>query len=356
MDQVLAGVVRGANLIALLLLFYFYLTLVLSVFPQTRNFAVGFLGYILDPLRILGTGLVSYLPNLLFVLVAIVITRYILKATHVFFAAIERQTLKFTGFHPEWAQTTYAMVKMLFIAFVAVVIFPYLPGASSPAFQGISIFLGVLLSLGSSSAVANMVAGIILTYMRPFRVGDIVKIVDTAGIILEKNMLLTRIRTIKNVEITIPNSLVLGSHIVNYSASVGEPHLIVHTSVTIGYDAPWRKVHELLIGAAAATEEILQEPRPFVLQRSLDDFYVTYELNAYTDKPQRMAAIYSRLHENIQDRFNEAGVEILSPHYTQLRDGNKITVPEDYLPAGYEPGGLRIRKVGGEGERPGSGS
>jgi len=356
-DRVLAALVRGASVVAIVVLFYFYLSLALSFLPQTRNFAAGLLGYILDPLRTLGTGFVSYLPNLLFVLVAIVITRYILKAAHVFFTAIERQTLIFRGFHPEWARTTCSMVKMLIIVFAAVVVFPYLPGASSPAFQGISIFLGVLLSLGSSSAVANMVAGIILTYMRPFRVGDFVKIVDTSGIILEKNMLLTRIRTIKNVEITIPNSLVLGSHIVNYSASVGDPHLILHTSVTIGYDAPWRRVHELLTTAAAATEEILKEPKPFVLQRSLDDFYVTYELNAYTDRPQLMPEIYSKLHENIQDRFNEAGVEIMSPHYTQLRDGNKIAIPEDYLPAGYEPGSLRIRRVGGaEGKGPGGGS
>jgi small-conductance mechanosensitive channel len=351
-EKLATGAIRGVGLLIVLLLLYAYFPLVLSFFPETRNLAAGFLGYILDPLRTLGGAFIAYLPSLLFVLVVAVITRYVLKAVRLVFDALGQQVLAFKGFHPEWAQTTYSIVRLMILAFAAVVVFPYLPGSSSPAFQGITIFLGILVSLGSSSAVANVVAGTILTYMRPFKVGDFVRITDTLGTVLEKDLLITRIRTIKNVEITVPNSLVLGSHIVNYSASVGDPHVILHTTVTIGYDAPWRKVHELLIAAAEGTGEILREPKPFVLQTSLDDFYVTYELNAYTDKPHDMAIIYSCLHENIQNRFNEGGVEIMSPHYTQLRDGNKVTIPEPYLPAGYEPGGLRIRKVG-EGEAEG---
>jgi small-conductance mechanosensitive channel len=351
-ERLFTAIVRGAWLVAVLVLFYIYLPIVLSLFPETRNFAAGFLGYFLDPIRTLGRALVAYLPNLLFVLVVAVITRYVLKGVRIVFDALGRKGLVIRGFHPEWAQPTYSIARLLILAFAAVVIFPYLPGATSPAFQGISIFLGILVSLGSTTAVANMVAGTILTYMRPFRVGDVVQITDTLGFIIEKDLLVTRIRTVKNVEITVPNSLVLGSHIVNYSTSVGDPHLILHTSVTIGYDAEWRKVHQLLIAAAEATEHILKEPRPFVLQTSLDDFYVTYQLNAYTDRPQEMPNIYSQLHENIQDRFNEGGVEIMSPHYSQLRDGNKVTIPSPYLPAGYEPGSLRVRQVAERGKGP----
>ena len=155
-------------------------------------------------------------------------------------------------------------------------------------------------------------------------------------ITLEKTLLATRIRTIKQEFITIPNGLVLGSHIINYSSSAASSGLILHSTVTIGYDVPWRQVHQLLIDAALATESIISEPTPFVFQTSLDDFYVSYQINAFTDKPHVMAVTYSQLHQNIQDRFNEAGVEIMSPHYSTLRDGNQTTIPANYLPANYE--------------------
>ena len=221
-------------------------------------------------------------------------------------------------------------------------LFPYLPGADSPAFKGISVFLGVLFSLGSTSAIGNIVAGVILTYMRAFSLGDRVQIADTMGDVVEKTLLVTRIRTIKNVDITIPNAMVLGSHITNYSSSSQQYGLILHTTVTIGYDAPWRQVHQLLIDAATATENILQLPAPFVLQTSLDDFYVSYQINAYTDRPALMARTYSELHQNIQDRFNEARVEIMSPHYSTLRDGNQTTIPPDYLPDDYRTPGFKF--------------
>jgi small-conductance mechanosensitive channel len=179
--------------------------------------------------------------------------------------------------------------------------------------------------LGSSSAISNIVAGVVLTYMRPFKMGDRVKIADTMGDVIEKSLLITRIRTTKNVNITIPNSMVLASHIINYSSSAQDLGLILNTQVTIGYDTPWKKVHELLINAAKKTESILKNPAPFVLQISLNDFTITYEINAYTQDSNSMANLYSRLHENIQNEFNEAGVEILSPDYTVYRKDQKIT-------------------------------
>jgi small-conductance mechanosensitive channel len=258
------------------------------------------------------------------------------------FTELERGTIGFRTFYPEWAEPTYKIVRFLVIALTLIIVFPYLPGAKSPAFQGISIFLGVLFSLGSTSAVANVVAGVILTYMRAFKIGDRVKIADTIGDVMEKTLLVTRVRTIKNVDITIANAMVLGTHIINFSSSGQGEGLILHTTVTIGYDAPWRTVHQLLIDAALSTECILKKPEPFIFQTALDDFYVHYELNAYTDQPSRMAKIYSDLHANIQDKFNNAGVEIMSPHFSSVRDGNRIAIPDDYLPKGYSAPAFRL--------------
>ena len=185
------------------------------------------------------------------------------------------------------------------------------------------MFLGVLFSLGSTSAVANVVAGIILIYTRGFRKGDWVTIGDNTGEVVNQSMLATHLRTIRNEEITIPNSVVLGSYVTNFSLQAQEQGVVLHTSVTIGYDAPWRTIHKLLIDAALRTQYILHEPQPFVLQADLQDSYVKYEINAYTDHPLRMPFIYSDLHANIQDSFYEAGVEIMSPVFHALRDGNR---------------------------------
>jgi small-conductance mechanosensitive channel len=195
--------------------------------------------------------------------------------------------------------------------------------------------------------VAHGVAGTILTYMRAFQVGDFVRIGNDVGEVLEKTLLVTRIRTQKNEIVTIPNGTVLGGVVVNYSAEAKNEGVIFHTTVTIGYAAPWRQVHELLISAALATDDILHDPLPFVLQTALNDFYVAYELNAYTARPSNMLDVYSVLHQNIQDKFNEAGVEINSPHYTALRDGNQTTIPEKYLPGDYKSPAFRIQEVNG---------
>ena len=256
---------------------------------------------------------------------------------------VEKGTITLSGFYPEWAIPTYQLVRILVIALALVLAFPYLPGSSSPAFQGVSIFIGLLFSLGSTSVVANIVSGVVLTYTRAFRVGDRVRIADTVGDVIEKGLLVTRMRTIKNVEITIPNGMVMGSHIINYSIVSQEHGLILNTTVTLGYDIPWRLIHETLIKAAQATNGILAEPHPFVLQTGLDDFYVSYELNAYTNQPNIMAVIYSELHQNIQDFCNEAGIEILSPHYGALRDGNPSTIPSDYLPKDYQAPPFQIK-------------
>jgi small-conductance mechanosensitive channel len=326
---------------------YAYLTVVLNFFPWTRGYASILLQYTLSPLRTVWQEATAYLPNIFFVAVILAVAYYVSRFAKFVFREIGKETITFPGFYPEWAEPTYKIVRFMILAFTAVIIFPYLPGSKSPAFQGVSIFLGLLLSLGSSSAVANVVAGSVLTYTRAFQIGDRVKIGDATGDVTEKTLLVTRIRTIKNVNIAIPNAMVLNSHIINFGALDGEESLILHTGVTIGYDAPWRKVHELLIAAALATKDILREPKPFVYQTSLDDFYVSYELNAHTNKPNEMARIYSDLHQNIQDRFNEAGLEIMSPHYSSMRDGNSIAIPEDYLSKSYRAPAFRVLPVAG---------
>ncbi|GIW52840.1 MAG: mechanosensitive ion channel protein [Gemmatimonadales bacterium] len=340
------GAARIVRVLAVALLIYIYLPLVFSFFPWTRGLANTLFGYVLDPLKRAGTAIVDYLPNLFAIAVIALVVRYLLKFIRLIFEGVERGTISFPGFYRDWAEPTYKIVRFLVIVFALIMIYPYLPGAGTAAFQGVSIFMGVLVSLGSAGAIANIVAGVVMTYMRPFSVGDRVKIADTVGDVVQKTLLVTRVRTIKNVDITIPNAMVLASHIINYSSSAKDRGLILHTSVTIGYDAPWRKVHETLIAAAVATEGILKEPKPFVLQTALNDFYVSYELNAYTDRPNEMARIYSELHQNIQDKFNEAGIEIMSPHYTAVRDGNQVTIPADYLPKDYQAPGFKIFPLG----------
>jgi small-conductance mechanosensitive channel len=343
------GLAKLFRLAITLVVLYFYASLVLGFFPWTRGYAGVLLGYVLSPLKTVGETLVGYLPNIFFIAVIAAFAYYAIKLTRVIFTEIGKQTISIPSFHFEWAEPTYKIARFLILVLAVIVVFPYLPGAKSPAFQGISIFIGVLFSLGSTSAVANIVAGIILTYMRAFKLGDRVQIVDTVGDVIEVSLLVTRIRTIKNVEITIANSMVLGSHIINFSASARHQGLILHTEVTIGYDAPWRTVHELLISAALDTENVLTEPRPFVFQTALDDFYVHYELNAYTDQPGRMARTYSDLHTQIQEKFNEAGVEIMSPHYATVRDGNRIAIPDAYVTKDYVAPSFRFG-LGGVGD------
>jgi small-conductance mechanosensitive channel len=293
-------------------------------------------------LRWLEGAFVAFLPNLFFLAVIALITVGLLRAIRFLFQEIGRGNITFESFPAEWADPTYNIVRVLVIAMAIVAAYPYIPGGQSPAFQGISIFLGLLVSLSSSSAIANIISGVILTYTGAFRLGDVVMIANTRGAVVKKTLLVTSIRTPKNVIVAIPNSLVLSTQVLNYSGLSADEGLILHTTVTIGYDVPWRKVHELLIAAANSSEGILDKPEPFVLQTALNDFSVAYELNAYTREPYRIARMYSRLHQAIQDRFAEAGVEIMSPNYLALRDGNQVTLPADHLPEDYEPPSFRV--------------
>lgn len=345
-EERIAGILRlGISLfrfLSIAFIVYFTITLIFDQFEITKFWSAVLVQYIFSPFSKIFSTFVEYLPSLFSILVIIFVTHYAIRLIRFVFTEIEKGTISLPGFHAEWIQPTFQIARFLIIIFAVIVIFPYLPGSNSPFFQGISVFLGLLFSLGSSSAISNIVAGVVITYMRPFKIGDKVKIADTVGNVVEKSLLVTRIRTVFNVDITIPNSMVLGSHIINYSSHAQESGLILHTAVTIGYDVPWRTIYKLLISAALKTEHVLVEPKPFVLQTSLNDYHITYEVHAYTKSPNGMAEIYSELHQNIQDAFNKAGVEIMSPAFTAVRNGNTITIPEEHRTKNYEPPAFEI--------------
>ncbi|MCW2121178.1 mechanosensitive ion channel family protein [Flavobacterium sp. 7A] len=319
-----------------ILTIYLSLPILFGIFPWTKHFTDTLIEYIKSPALKIVHGVWDYLPNLVTIMVIVIFFRYVLRLIHFLKTEVENEKLQLSGFYPDWANPTYQIIKVVLYAFMGIVIFPYLPGSDSPIFQGVSVFLGVLFTFGSSGSLSNVVAGLVLTYMRLFTIGDRVKIGDVFGDVIEKSMLVTRVRTTKNEIISIPNSTVMNSHTINYSSDAPVNGLILHTTVTIGYDVPWKKVHQALIDAANRTELLQKKPVPFVLQTSLDDFYVSYQINGYTKEVNKQALIYSDLHANIQDCCNENGIEILSPHYRAARDGSQSTIPEDYLDKNYK--------------------
>ena len=334
--QILYFFIKFLKWFVYFLLLYITLPIIFSIFPFSRDWANTLFYLVWAPFKSLLLSIWNYLPNLFTILVTYYVMKYVIKFVKYIFQEIEAEKLVLSGFHSDWAMPTFSIVQFLLYAFMFILIFPHLPGSDSDIFKGVSVFVGVLFSLGSSSAIANMVAGLVITYMRPFKIGDRIKIDNVTGDIIEKTLLVTRVRTIKNEVITIPNSSVLTENTTNYSIEAKDKGLVVHTTVTIGYDVPWPKVHQVLIEAASRTDMIMDEPKPYVLQTSLEDFYVAYQINAYTREASKQALIYSSLHQNIQDACNESDIEILSPHYRAARDGNMSTIPAKYLPKDYQ--------------------
>lgn len=320
-----------ARYLVLLIQLTISVPILFAIFPQTENLALKIVSYMLEPIKMVIKSVLSYIPNLFIIVVIYYSIKYIIKGIKYIANEIESERLKLTGFYPDWAQPTFNIIRFLLYAFMIAIIYPYLPKSNSGVFQGISVFIGLIISLGSSTVIGNIIAGLIITYMRPFKVGDRIQLNETTGNVIEKTPFVTRIRTPKNEVVTIPNSFIMSSHTTNYSVSARQYGLIIHSSVTIGYDAPWRQVHQLLIDAAKATSGVQPQPEPFVLETELSDFYPCYQINAYIRDADQLARIYSDLHQNIQDKFNEAGVEIMSPHYRAERDGNTTTIPTQYL-------------------------
>jgi len=321
----LLGAVR---VVALLLVAALGVDFALGLFPWTRPFALWLWAALINPLRGLGAAAIANVPNLVLLVFIVLATRWLLRAIHLFFAGVARGSIRLANFEREWALPTYRLVRLGVIAFAAVVAYPYVPGSGSEAFKGISIFLGVLFSIGSSSFISNVIAGYSMIYRRAFQVGDRVQIGDVTGDVVESRLMVTRLRTVKNEEIVIPNSLILSGHVLNYHALARQEGLILHTTVGIGYETPWRQVEAMLLVAAERTPGLKQDPPPFVLQKALGDFAVTYEINAYCDDPRAMGRLYTALHQNILDVFNEHGVQIMTPNYESDPDQPKL-VPKD---------------------------
>jgi small-conductance mechanosensitive channel len=341
-EQIWVALHRGvvvARALVILGLAFVYLQYVLGVFPWTRGFSSQLLGLVLNPLATMGWGIVTVVPDLFFLTILFFITRYLLKIISMFFAAVGRGEVALSGFEQEWADPTYKLLRVAVIALALVVAYPYIPGSSSDAFKGISIFIGIVFSLGSSSTIANIIAGYTMTYRRAFRMGDRVKISGVTGDVIEMRLQVTHLRTIKNEEVIIPNSTILNNEVVNYSSLARTRGLILHTTVGIGYETPWRQVEAMLFLAADRTAEIKREPAPFVRQLALGDFAVTYEINVYCDNVQAMGRIYTALHENILDVFNEHGVQIMTPAYEGDPEEPKVVPKEQWFTAPARPAG-----------------
>ncbi len=331
--QAVIGVGTMVWAVSALVAAYVYLQYVLTSFPWTRGLGLGLAGMIAVPLRFLADGAISTFPKLVFLAVFIFITRYLLKIVRLFFDAVGARTVTFGSFDPEWAMPTYKLVRMLIVALAVVVAYPYVPGAQTDAFKGVSLFIGVVFSLGSSSFIGNVIAGYSMTYRQTFRAGDIVKIGGHVGAVEIAGLMVTRLRTPKNEEVIVPNSQILGADVVNYSTLAKKRGLILHTTVGIGYETPWRQVEAMLLEAAKRTEGLLAEPEPFVLQKALGDFAVTYEINVYIDTPALMPRLYSALHRNILDVFNEYGVQIMTPAYEGDPEQPKLVPREAWYQA-----------------------
>jgi small-conductance mechanosensitive channel len=332
------------RVVVILIVIFFVLPVLLRIFPRTAEIANQIFSLITGVLSAVWVWFGENRSSFFTILVIVAVTYGLTRLIKAFFDEIESGTIRLGGFDPEWAPFTRRIVNFLLIIAAVIVTFPYIPGSDSDVFRGITIFLGALFTLSSTAAVTNIVAGVIQTYTGAFRNGDMVRIADVTGIVIEKRMLTTRILTPKQEEVSIPNSLVLSNSVVNYSALARSSGLVLYTTITIGYDVPWRTVHNLLLSAAANTPDLLTDPQPFVLQTSLNDYHISYQLNVYTGCADIMPRIYSALHQNILDVFNEAGVEIMSPAFTALRDGNVVTIPEENRTADYQAPGFRIAK------------
>jgi len=322
---------------AVRILFVFFVSLfvidyVLSLFPWTKEFSNYLLAAVLDPLKEIGWSMINYLPKFIFLLIIWYIIKNLLRLIKLFFTGLEDGEIIFRDFKPEWAMSTFKIVKVVIISFAVVIAYPYIPGSDSIAFKGVSVFVGILFSLGSTTFIANVVAGYSMIYRGAFKIGDYIEVNGQKGFVEEQKLLVTRIRSHKNEEVIMPNSILLNSQITNYSVKAEGLGVVLHTMVGIGYETPWRLVDAMLKLAAKRTEGLLSEPPPYVLKKSLADYAVNYEINAYCKDVNRINAVYSALHQNILDVFNENNVQIMTPSYEADTEIPKMVAKKDWDP------------------------
>jgi small-conductance mechanosensitive channel len=316
MLSVIFFVIKTLKIAATVLFLYITITSIFALFSLTRNLAQTLLGYIWSPVKDILISLRDFIPHLFIIAVTLFVVRYILRSLKFFAKQVEKGRLVLPGFYPDWAQPTFNILRVFVYAFTVAIIYPHIPGSGSSTFQGISVFVGIIVSLGSTSAIGNLVAGIVLTYTRSFKIGDMIKIGDVTGFVVEKSGIVIRLRTTKNEYVTFPNMTVLTSSVTNYHTSLeNDESLIVHVEITEGYQTPWKQVYEILIEAALKCEFLLKEPEPYVHQKALDDFYCRYEINAYTKEVNSLSRVYTELYQNIQDGYAAAGLDMTTPYF-----------------------------------------
>jgi small-conductance mechanosensitive channel len=308
---------------------YLWLISGLVLFPYTRPWGEALGGFLARTFQRIGADILAAIPGLFYVAVIVLLTRFAIRLMQATLDGVAEGRLHLPGIHPETAAPSKRLIAALMWLFAIVVSYPYLPGSHTDAFKGVSVFLGLVLSIGSSGLVTHMMSGFLLTFTRAIKPGDYIKAGDTEGVVTNVGLLSTKLRTHKGEEVILPNAVAIGGTIVNYSRYASSGELLLYTSVTIGYDTPWRQVEALLKAAAARTPGLSPSREPFVLQRELADFYVDYQLNAVLDRPEGRVAALSALHANIQDAFNEAGVQIMSPHYETDPEEPKLVRPEN---------------------------
>jgi small-conductance mechanosensitive channel len=326
--KIISILFRTVRVLIIIIITAVFIEYILGLFPWTNNVAVSVLELFLKPLKTIGKGLLNFIPSMAFLIVIFFITRYVLKLIRLLFTGIDQGAIDLKNFHPTWAMPTFRILRIFIIAFALVVAYPYIPGSQSSAFKGVTVFLGVLFSLGSSSFIGNIIAGYSMTYRLAFKKGDLIRVDDQIGFVVKQEILVTRLLSHKNEEIVIPNSVLQNSKIINFSARERDHRLILHAKVGIGYETPWRQVDAMLKLAADRTEGLLKDPPPFVLKESLGDFAVNYEINVFCDDVINILRHYSNLHQNILDVFNENNVQIMTPAYEYDPEEPKV-VPKD---------------------------
>jgi small-conductance mechanosensitive channel len=329
--------VAGSMLALDLLVVYWVLTFSLRQFPYTRPWGESLRGFLLATLQNLGLGVLHAMPGLFTVAIIVLITRFLVRIVSVWFTAVERGRVTARWLYPETAQTTRRLLSTLLWLFAIVVAYPYLPGSGTDAFKGVSVFLGLIVSLGSSGVVSQLMSGFMITYSRALRLGDFVRIGDVEGTVIHLGLLSTKLKTLRNEEVTIPNAVVVSQTTTDYSRNADTDGVFTPTAVTIGYDAPWRQVHAMLLQAAERTGGIRRQPKPVVLQASLDDFYVKYTLWVSLEHQNQRPLVFNMLHANIQDVFNEYGVQIMSPNYVLDPAAPKVVAKKDWFTAPAPP-------------------
>ena len=308
------------------LLTYNWLTFVFRSFPYTRPWGESLRAFLIGRFTFFGEKIVHSMPDLFTAALILLITRFFVRLSNTLFLAAERGTVTVPWLFPEIAQPTRRIAATMLWLGGIVVAYPYLPGSDSEAFKGVSVFIGLVISLGSSSVVNQMMSGLTITYSRALRRGDFVRISDIEGIVLSVGPLSSKIKTARGEEVTIPNAVVVSHVTTNYSRYDKSEGVFFATSITIGYDTPWRQVRALLLLAAERTEGVRKSPAPRVRQAALHDAYVEYALLVALDQPHERGLVLDRLHANILDAFNEFDVQITSPNYEADPESAK-TVP-----------------------------